>query len=108
MAFDRMKGAAQDYAGRAQSAVGDVTGDHGMEAEGFLQQTGGKARGVYGEAKARVEDAVDAAGDLYEHGGDYAKGGGRVLASSVNDNPLIALALASAVGFLVGLLVARS
>ena len=108
MAFDRVKGAAQDYAGRAQSAVGDVTSDHGMEAEGLVRQAGGKAQGIYGEAKSRVDDAVDAAGDLYEHSGDYAKRGQRIVATSINDNPLIALTLASALGFLVGLLVARS
>ncbi len=108
MAFDRMKGAAQDYAGRAQSAVGDVTGDHGMEAAGLARQAGGKALGVFGEAKARVEGAVDAAGGLYEHSGDNAKRGRRLVASSVHGNPLIALTLASALGFLVGLLVIRS
>ena len=108
MAFDRMKVAAQIYAERAQSVVGDATGDHGMEAEGLARQAGGKAQGVFGEAKARVEDGVDAAGDLYEHSGDYAQRGQRAVASSVNDNPLIALTLASALGFLVGLLVIRS
>ena len=54
MAFDRMKVAAQIYAERAQSVVGDATGDHGMEAEGLARQAGGKAQGVYGDAKAKA------------------------------------------------------
>ncbi len=39
MAFDRFKGQAQQAAGSVQSAVGDMTGDEGMQAKGMARDS---------------------------------------------------------------------
>ena len=55
MAFDRFKGQAQQAAGSVQSAVGHMTGDEGMQAEGLAREVGGQAQDLYGAAKGQVE-----------------------------------------------------
>ncbi len=110
MAFDRFKGQAQQAAGSVQSAVGDMTGDEGMQAEGLAREVGGRAQDLYGAAKGQVEDAADiasgAASDIYRNSGDYAQRGADAVTTTVRQYPLSALLLAAAVGFLAALLVA--
>ena len=108
MAFDRFKGQVQDTAGRVQAAVGDVTGDKSLEAEGVARQVGGQAQDLYGAAKGQLKDATgrisDAAGDAYEQSGDYVQRGADAVTKSVKEYPLSALLLAASLGFLASLL----
>jgi len=48
---DRIKGAAKDLKGKAKEAVGKVTGDAKIEAEGKADQVKGKAQNAVGGAK---------------------------------------------------------
>ncbi len=111
MAFDSFKGQVQDTAGRAEAAVGDVTGDRSLQAEGFARQVGGQAQGIYGAAKVELQDAAErlsnAAGDACARSGDYAQRGTDAVTQTVKDYPLSTLLLAAAFGFLAPMLIQR-
>lgn len=111
MAFDRLKGTAQEAAGRAQSAAGGMFGDRSTQAEGKARQYGGRAQDTYGDAKSRMSDAADyvsdSVGDLYEHGDEYARRGARAVTSSAKGYPIVAILIAAGLGFLVAMLIQR-
>jgi uncharacterized protein YjbJ (UPF0337 family) len=56
---ERIKGKAQDIAGRAERQVGEWTGNEKAEAEGLAKQAEGKARKAVGKMKDNVRDAAD-------------------------------------------------
>ena len=56
---DRIKGKAQDVAGRVQRQVGEWTGDEKAQAEGLAKQAEGKVRNAVGKVKDSVRDAAD-------------------------------------------------
>ncbi len=58
MDSDRIKGKADDVAGRAKRQVGEWTGDKETQAEGAAQQVKGKAENAWGKAKDAVRDAT--------------------------------------------------
>jgi uncharacterized protein YjbJ (UPF0337 family) len=53
------KGMGQQVKGKIQEGVGKVTGNEDMEAEGNLNQAGGRVREKMGEAGRNVADALD-------------------------------------------------
>ena len=56
---DRIQGKAEDIAGKVKRKVGEVTGNHELEAEGALEQAKGKTRNAVGQVKDTVRDAAD-------------------------------------------------
>jgi uncharacterized protein YjbJ (UPF0337 family) len=58
---ERIKGKAEDIAGRVQRQVGEWTGDTNAQAEGLAKQAEGKVRNAVGKAKDAVRDAADEA-----------------------------------------------
>jgi uncharacterized protein YjbJ (UPF0337 family) len=56
---ERIKGKAQDIAGRAERQVGEWTGNEKTQAEGLGKQAEGKARNAVGKTKDAVRDAAD-------------------------------------------------
>lgn len=56
---DRIKGKADDIAGRVKRQVGEWTGDEQSQAEGAAQQAKGKVQNAWGKAKDAVRDAAD-------------------------------------------------
>jgi uncharacterized protein YjbJ (UPF0337 family) len=95
---DRIAGSAKDWAGKAESAVGDIAGDADSQAAGRIREAAGKVQNMYGQAK---DAARDAAGDAI----DYAKGpGSDAVAKAVRDNPLGSLLIAAGVGFTLALM----
>lgn len=56
---DRIKGKAEDIAGRVKRQAGEWTGDENAQAEGAAEQLKGKARNAMGKAKDAVRDAAD-------------------------------------------------
>jgi uncharacterized protein YjbJ (UPF0337 family) len=56
---ERIKGKAEDIAGRVERQVGEWTGDDKAQAEGLAKQAEGKTRNVVGKMKDGVRDAVD-------------------------------------------------
>jgi uncharacterized protein YjbJ (UPF0337 family) len=55
---DRMKGSARQLKGLAKEAVGKVTGDTKVEAEGAAEKAAGKAQSTFGGAKDGIRDAL--------------------------------------------------
>lgn len=56
---DRIKGKAEDIAGRAKRQVGEWTGDKDAQAEGAVDQLKGKARNAVGKVKDAARDVAD-------------------------------------------------
>lgn len=75
--FKKTEGTIQNLAGKAQDAIGDATGDAGMQVEGKARQVAGKAQQTYGEALDQVRDAT-------------------------TNHPVTTLAVVSAVSFFLG------
>lgn len=58
---DRIKGKADDIAGRVKRQVGEWTGDEDAQTEGAAQQVKGKVQNAWGKTKDAVRDAADEA-----------------------------------------------
>jgi uncharacterized protein YjbJ (UPF0337 family) len=56
---DRIKGKAEDIAGRMKRQVGEWTGDNEAQSEGAMDQLKGKARNSMGKVKDAARDAAD-------------------------------------------------
>ena len=108
---DRVAGAANDAAGKVESAFGQATGNAARDAAGRAREASGTVQNIYGQAK-------DAARDLSENAGSYAhdaldagekiyRQGNRAVASAVKDQPRGALLIAGAVGFTLAMLINR-
>ena len=98
---DRIAGAAKDFAGKAESAVGDIAGDTKTQAAGRIREAGGKVQNLYGQAKDAASDATDAAMS-------FAKGPGTdAVVKMVHENPIGSLLTAGAIGFVLALLISR-
>ncbi len=59
MDSDRIKGKADDVAGRVKRQVGEWTGDTEAQTEGAAQQVKGKVENAWGKTKDAVRDATD-------------------------------------------------
>jgi uncharacterized protein YjbJ (UPF0337 family) len=98
---DRIAGAAKDFAGKAESTIGDIAGDAKTQASGRIREATGTAQNLYGQAKDAARDAADAAVS-------YAKGDGtEAVTKLVHQNPIGSLLTAGAVGFALALLISR-
>lgn len=84
MNSDRIEGAVDKTVGKVQEAAGEVLSDSGMRAEGVARQVSGAAQNLYGQAS------------------DQIKGAACEVADCVQRNPLSAVLIAGAVGFLMG------
>ena len=60
---ERIKGKAQDVAGRVQRQVGEGTGDEEAQVKGLAKQAEGKTRNAIGKAKDAVREIADDAND---------------------------------------------
>jgi uncharacterized protein YjbJ (UPF0337 family) len=122
---DQFRGASRHLKGRAQSAVGGITGDPASQVRGAANQVAGGAQYAYGRARDRAEDLLDdgrdiahevrdRAGNLVEDGRHLARhagkrGGayGRQAVRYADDNRTSTLLGLAAVAFAVGWLSRR-
>lgn len=58
---DTMKGTATNVGGKVESAVGNATGNSGMQKDGMIDQAVGTAQDMYGQVKDAVRAALDEA-----------------------------------------------
>ncbi|EKM99124.1 MULTISPECIES: CsbD family protein [Acidocella] len=79
---NEIKGAAREFGGRVQDALGGLTGDAKTQAEGKWNQAAGQAQRSFG---ATVDDVIE----------------------NVKDKPLAALAAVAGVSFLAGWLMRK-
>jgi len=111
MDTDRIAGSAKDFAGKVESAAGDIAGDAETQASGRAREAEGTVQNLYGQAKDAAREATDAAAsyakNAYGNGGDALRGGSDALAAKVRENPLGSLVIAGGIGFALALLMAR-
>ncbi|GGE11128.1 UPF0337 protein [Aureimonas endophytica] len=104
---NRLEGAAKEFGGKVQGAIGDAVGSDGNSAEGRIREAEGAAQNLYGQGRDALRGATAEASryasDLYENAGAYARDGGEAVRRQVHGNPLSALIVAGAVGFVLGL-----
>ena len=60
---DKARGTANDIAGNVKQAVGDMTDNESLQAEGAAQETKGDAQKALGNAKDAVGNALHNAGE---------------------------------------------
>lgn len=60
---NQLEGGARKLAGKAQGAIGDVTGDTKMQAEGRLREAAGAGQQAFGSAKDAAADVAANASD---------------------------------------------
>jgi len=83
-------GAVTEGMGKLKDAAGGLTGDTSLQGEGKFDQLSGKAQRQFG-------DTIDDAQDQLE-----------TAVSAIRDRPLVAIGIATGVGFLLGLLLIPS
>ncbi|MGT2478603.1 CsbD family protein [Methylobacterium oryzae CBMB20] len=123
---DQIRGASRHLKGRAQTALGGLTGDPARQVRGAVNQVAGGAQYAYGRARDRAEDLAedgrhlaeaarrradhlidegrDRARDARRRGADYGRQAIRT-ADANRTNTLLGLA---AVAFAAGWLVRRT
>jgi len=108
---DRFAGSAKEFAGKVESAVGDISGDAKTQVSGRLREAAGTAQNLYGQAKDAARDATDAtvnfAQDAYDNSGDTFRGSSEAISQKVQENPLGSLLIAAGIGFALALLISR-
>lgn len=80
---DRVEGAARNFRGKIEDAVGAVTCDKATQARGQLNRAEGSAQNAYGRAVDGVRDFA-------------------------SDQPLVALLSTMGIGIIIGLLLNRN
>jgi uncharacterized protein YjbJ (UPF0337 family) len=55
---DKIKGVANEAAGKAKETAGNVTGSDKLKAEGLAQQAKGEVQKTVGQVKDAVADAI--------------------------------------------------
>lgn len=81
---DQLAGGTREFGGKVKDAVGSLTGDAKTQTEGKIDQMAGKLQRNYGAA-------VDA-----------ASGGIESLSDQVRQQPVVALLVAAAIGWVIG------
>jgi uncharacterized protein YjbJ (UPF0337 family) len=81
---DQIEGTAREFAGRVKDAAGGFMGDARTQAEGKFDKAAGHIQQTYGAAR-------NAAGDGIE-----------TLSAQVRDQPILALLVAGAIGWVIG------
>jgi len=79
---NRIEGAAEDAVGKLQDGMGGLLGDSATQAKGKAKQFAGQAQGYYGSTLDSVRDVTA-------------------------DQPLLAVAIATVAGFVLGAIFAR-
>ena len=108
MDTDQVAGKFKTVTGKAEAAVGDVTGDRETQVSGQAREAVGKAQDLYGQAQEAIGDALGdatkSAEKVLHSARDAVATGSATLTKEVNARPLIALAIAALVGYVVAAL----
>jgi uncharacterized protein YjbJ (UPF0337 family) len=91
----RLSGTAKNLGGKVEEGFGRATGDAKAQAHGQIKQAEGDLQDLYGQVKDSAADAVDAVrkmpGSVQDTLRDY-----------IENKPYTAVAIALALGWLVG------
>jgi uncharacterized protein YjbJ (UPF0337 family) len=61
MSEDRIEGAATTLVGRAETGVGNLTGDRKLQADGLIDKARGTGQNMFGGAQDALRSALDQA-----------------------------------------------
>jgi uncharacterized protein YjbJ (UPF0337 family) len=100
---DRVVGSAKDFAGKAESAIGDAAGDTDTQTSGRIREAAGKVQDLYGQAKDVARDATDTATGYAQSAIDGSEGA-ETIAKMVRDSPIQSLFVAGGIGFMLAML----
>jgi uncharacterized protein YjbJ (UPF0337 family) len=92
---NRVAGTMKNVGGKAQEGLGRMTGDSKMEAEGLMNQVEGTVQDMYGQAKDTAERAAHIVRDRAVEAED-------VLRNTIESRPYTAVAVALALGWVLG------
>jgi uncharacterized protein YjbJ (UPF0337 family) len=92
---DRVVGTAKTLGGKAQEAIGHVTGDMKSQVEGVINQAAGTAQDIYGQAKETATDAAQA----IRHGAMDAED---YIQHTIERRPYTTAVVALCIGWLIG------
>jgi uncharacterized protein YjbJ (UPF0337 family) len=108
MSEDRIEGAARQGLGRAEDAIGGLTGNGRTQANGKIDQAKGKIQDAYGQIKGQAQDALDQAQTRARDALEQAQSKAQDIYGDVEDyirqNPLAAVGVGVGVGIVLGLL----
>ncbi len=106
---DTIEGTLNEFGGKAEGFVGDVTGDTKTQVEGKIDELKGKVQDVYGKARDKVSEWADNAPESVQRAREtasrYASEGAERAKTVVQEQPVAVLAGGIALGFLIGWLV---
>ncbi|HVB90143.1 MAG TPA: hypothetical protein VND97_08090 [Beijerinckiaceae bacterium] len=91
---DRVEGNVRNALGRGEMAVGQALDSPRLKSQGALDRVAGTAQDALGRVRGASRDVLGSSGD-------YAQRGAVAVRERVNNQPLIAIALAGAVGFVL-------
>ena len=92
---DRVIGTAKNLGGKAQEALGHVTGDTKSQVEGVINQAAGVTQDLYGQAKERASDAAQAIRHGAADAEDYIR-------HTIEKRPYTTAIVALCVGWILG------
>ena len=92
---NRIAGTARNVGGKAEEALGRVTGNSKLEAEGAVNRLTGAAQDLYGQAR-------DSASDMAETARAGASSFESLLRNTIEQQPYTAVAIALGIGWLLG------
>jgi uncharacterized protein YjbJ (UPF0337 family) len=95
MNSDRVEGTVRNIGGKFEEDLGRATGDVKGQVEGTMDQIAGAAQDLYGQA---CETATDAAAAVKRQATGFEK----ALRDNIETRPYTAVAVALALGWLVG------
>ncbi len=97
---ENIKGTYQDTKGAVKSGVGNLTGNRGLEAEGYADR-------VEGAIRQRVGDLKDTVGDAAGSAQEALRPLTQELEARIQRNPTGAMLMAAGLGFVLALMMGR-
>jgi uncharacterized protein YjbJ (UPF0337 family) len=103
---NRVAGAARNLGGKVQEGAGHLAGDAKTELEGMLNQAAGSTQALYGQARDAAREGIEAVQDSADHVAQTLRkqsaGFEQRLRSSMNERPMMTVAMALGVGWFIG------
>lgn len=91
---DRIEGAATTLVGRAETNVGEFTGDRKLQSDGFVDKARGSAQNMFGGAQDALRSALDQAPPEVRENADRA-------IAAARKSPLLATLVVGAAGLVL-------
>ncbi|MCJ2137312.1 CsbD family protein [Methylobacterium sp. J-026] len=113
---NRITGASKELGGKVQGKVGAAIGDRETQGKGKMTELKGSTENLVGQAKDAVRDVADQANDLageaikkgrerFPEAEHAYRQGGEALSQYAKESPLIVVAMAGALGYLLALVI---